>query len=447
MRTGAWIYVVAALFLSSSVSVLAVAPKVVETVPRDGDRSVDPNLREMRFVFDQDMSRGGYSICGGGPNFPKTVGTPRWVDSRTLVVRVRLVPDHDYQLSVNCPSYKNCRSVHGDPAVPYPLRFRTCGSKGALQAGPLTEADNVEAVEELRRAIDERYSYRDLRRLDWDELFTRYEPKMMAAQSAGAFAEAAAQLLAHVQDMHIWLEVNGRTVHPFKRNIERNYNLSVLEKAVPRFRKRSATVYAGMFNDGIGYVLISTWGRDQAKALEQAYVVLRAFSRFPGLIVDVRPNGGGAEPLAQEFAGCFIDKPVLYAKHVYRSAEAPGGFDTPHERVLQPNKARPQYRGKVAVLMGQANMSSCEAFLLMMKQVPRCKLIGARSYGSSGNPKPTDLGNGVTALLPSWKALTPEGTCFEGKGIVPDIAVKATQTQLQSHDPVIEAALKWLRSP
>jgi hypothetical protein len=44
------------------------------------------------------------------------------------------------------------------------------------------------------------------------------------------------------------------------------------------------------------------------------------------------------------------------------------------------------------------------AICLMTKQVPGCKLVGGKSYGSSGNPKPTDLGNEVTVFLPSWKA-------------------------------------------
>ena len=92
-------------------------------------------------------------------------------------------------------------------------------------------------------------------------------------------------------------------------------------------------------------------------------------------------------------------------------------------------------------------MSSCEAFLLMMKQVPGCKLVGERSYGSSGNPKPTDLGNGVTVFLSSWKAMRPDGTCFERKGIAPDFPVETTGTELLSRDPVLETALKLLRRP
>ena len=82
-----------------------------------------------------------------------------------------------------------------------------------------------------------------------------------------------------------------------------------------------------------------------------------------------------------------------------------------------------------------------------MKQVPDCKLVGETSYGSSGNPKPADLGNGVTVWLPSWKALRPDGTCFEGDGITPDIYVEMIQTELNSRDIVLETALKSFRFP
>jgi len=149
--------------------------------------------------------------------------------------------------------------------------------------------------------------------------------------------------------------------------------------------------------------------------------------------------------LAQQVAGCFVDKPYVYAKHVYRDVDAKGGFGQVNERVLEPNKYRPRYRGKIVDLMGPVNMSSCEAFLLMMKQVPGRVLMGEKSYGSSGNPKGHDLGNGVTVFVPSWKALRPDGSCFEGEGIEPDIEVKVTEVQLQSSDPVLEAAIKLVR--
>lgn len=434
-----------ALLALPVVAVLAVPPQVIETVPASGDRNVDPKVAEMRFVFDQDMSTRGYSICGGGANFPKVVGRPRWADRRTLVARVTLVPGHEYRLSVNCAGAKNCRSSRGEPAVPYPVTFRTAGGEPPAPSPRRTPQENAQAIRSLRTAIDERYSYRDLRGLDWDELFAGHRGAMQQATTSAEFAQAAAELLAHARDMHIWLDAGGRRVHPFKREVAPNYNRQVLEQVVPGFRQRSAAVYTGQFDDGIGYILIDSWSRDHAEALEQAYVAVWEFSGVPGLIVDVRPNGGGAEPLAQGFAGCFVDGPVTYAKHVYRSEEEASGFTRPQERVLEPNKRRPMYRGKVVVLMGPANMSSCEAFLLMMKQVPDCTLLGGTSYGSSGNPKPTDLGHGVTVFLPSWKALRPDGTCFEGQGIAPDIPITTTIRELESTDPVLQAGLTLLR--
>jgi carboxyl-terminal processing protease len=95
--------------------------------------------------------------------------------------------------------------------------------------------------------------------------------------------------------------------------------------------------------------------------------------------------------------------------------------------------------------MGPVNMSSCESFLLMMKQVPGCKLIGATSYGSSGNPQGYGLPNGVVVYLPSWKDMMPDGAMFEGQGLAPDEAVRAETKDFEERDPVLEAALQLLR--
>jgi len=308
-------------------------------------------------------------------------------------------------------------------------------------------SDDTDAISKLRRAIDDKYSYRDLRSIDWGKLFDRYSPFMERAKTPRGFAEIAARMLVNARDMHLWVKIDGQTVGGFKRNIVRNYSTDILRRIVPGWRQRSKRVSTGRFNDGIGYIMINSWSVDKPETLEAAFDALRDFSDCQGLIIDVRPNSGGGEGLARQFAGCFVDKSVVYAKHVYRTANSPGGWGEIRERILEPNKSRPGYRGRIAVLMGRANMSSCEAFLLMMKQVPNCKLVGDRSYGSSGNPKPVALGNGVTIWLPSWKALRPDGSCFEGKGIQPDILVRATEKQLVRSDPVLETALRLLGRP
>jgi hypothetical protein len=50
---------------AASTAAFAAPPRVIEAVPDNGDRDVDPSLKEIRVTFDQDMSRSGHSICGG----------------------------------------------------------------------------------------------------------------------------------------------------------------------------------------------------------------------------------------------------------------------------------------------------------------------------------------------------------------------------------------------
>ncbi len=438
------LWIILALSAVCASTAVAGPPKVIRAVPDNGQIDVDPNLREIRVTFDQDMSRGGFSWVGGGPSYPKTRGKPRWVNPRTCVLPVTLEPNHNYWLSINNNKFKKFRSRRGVSAKPYPISFTTgVGTSGG--AKKLSGEDKRQAMNELQRALKERYSYYDRLGLDWPGLFQKYGPEMAGAKSPASFGKVAAKLLAHAKDMHIWLKVGGQRIGTFRRSIARNYNMDTLARMIPHWRKASSCVYHGQYEDGIGYIMITSWSdRD---ALEAAFEVLDDFLDVKGLIIDVRPNAGGSETLAQHFAGCFVEKPVLYAKHVYRSTDYPGGFDKPHKRVLQRKKGRPRYRGKVVVLMGPANMSSCEAFLLMMKQVPGCKLIGERSFGSSGNPKAVDLGNGVRVFLPSWKAMRADGSVFEGKGISPDILAKTTEEELTIRDRVLEAGLSFLRKP
>ena len=80
----------------------------------------------------------------------------------------------------------------------------------------------------------------------------------------------------------------------------------------------------------------------------------------------------------------------------------------------------------------------------MMRHGAGTKLIGAQTYGSSGNPKPHDLGNGVTVLLPSWQDLDADGKLLEGVGVKPDVVVEYSPSGDKA-DAVIEAGRKALK--
>ena len=422
------------------------APRVVATEPRNGDQDVSLDLKEVVVTFDQDMNSSGFSFVGGGPAFPKASGKPAWKTARQCVLPVQLEPGRAYTIGINSATHAGFRSNKGASAAPAVLSFKTRGTGGEPGA-PMVSADKqAEAVRQLRQAIEKRYSYRDVHTVDWSAAWKEFEPRLLAAKSAREFAIVAGDMLAATRDIHIWLMEGGEIVPAFRRSVVPNANIQLLPKLVAGWSQKHAMIASGKAAPQIGYMAIHSWEQKHApQLLDAAFASLAELGNLPALVVDVRFNAGGDETLAREFAGCFIRERVLYASHVVLDASSPSGFSAPMERWLAPSANRPRYEGRVAVLMGPSNMSSAESFLQMMKRVPNCKLIGARSYGASGNPKPTELANGVTVFLPSWKAMLADGSALESVGIAPDIDVPARSEEFSKSDPVLEKAIEWLQ--
>jgi RNA polymerase sigma-70 factor (ECF subfamily) len=286
----------------------AAPPRVVKASPDNGATGVDPATSEVRVVFDQPMNTGGFSFVGGGETYPKTRGKPAWVDDRTCVLPVALEPEHEYWLSINSDRFTNFRSAGGEPAVPYPIAFKTGPAKpGASppppEVGParpaaapsrLTPELNRAAIAQLKRAIDLDYSYRDLRGVNWDRLLAQSAPALERPRTPAEFAEAAGKVLAEAKDIHIWLQAGGNTYPSFRRQVTPNCNAAALARLVPGWTVHNEVVSSGRFPDGIRYLLIAGWPADKAKDLEAAYDVIRSADPAKGLVIDVRPNSGGS---------------------------------------------------------------------------------------------------------------------------------------------------------
>ncbi len=431
------------LLLLTTATVAADVPKVVKLVPRNGATKVDPATTELRIKFNMDMDQSGHSLCGGGETFPTLVGRPEWIDPRTMVIKVKLQPGRDYELSINCPAAQNFRSVNGDPVKPTPWSFSTAGVR--TLSVPEQEALNEESLRQLMLVLRKHYSYYKLRKIDWDALEAKHRRRIVAAEDTREWVAAAARMLAPAKDLHLWFKHRERTVPTYKRPVEPNFDLAGVKKVLPRLRQRNACVHTATTDDRLGYVLIGTLSADRRKELGEVPGFLREMKDCRGLIIDLRVNGGGDETLAWPIAAWFVQGDAIYSKNLIRDAKAPGGFSGPFDRVIRGNAAPDRYDGPVAVLIGPAVMSSAESFVLMLKQAEQAVLIGAPTRGSSGNPKPHELPNGVTVFVPSWQDMLPDGQVLEGRGVRPDMEVFAKPADFKDGDPVLERALAVLR--
>lgn len=428
------------LFASCVVIVAQDAPKIVSMTPANFAEVDAKTTTELVVVFDREMSKNGFSICGGGPKFPKVTKQPRWQGMKTLVVEVELVPNHDYEMSLNCPAAQNFRSKNGVVLEAVPWSFSTLPAK--LPNQKQQGRRNTAAFKILMKTLEERYSYYDLRVANWPALVKQHEAAVLSAKTDRGFAGAVANMLRPTEDLHLYLQLGDRTFATGSRAIDSLFRYQLLGKYA-MVKPVADNVVAGRTKDGIGYLLIATWAGVDTERIAGA---LTELADTKALVVDVRANAGGDELLAREVAQWFVDGTKVYAKHRVRTKAGEKGFGPVIKRTIKGNDASRSYDGPVALLTSRYVMSSNEAFVLMMKQGRDCVVVGQPTFGSSGNPQEFDLGNGVTIRVPCWQAMQPDETLFEGAGIQPDEFVPCLVDDLRTRDPILEKALALLRA-
>jgi hypothetical protein len=102
-------------------------PEIGKMEPANGSEKVDPKLAELRVTFNMPMG-GGFSWCGAGPNYPEIAEgqRPHWSEDRkTCILPVKLKPNWEYHLGINCPSANNFQSVDGVALEPVEYSFKT----------------------------------------------------------------------------------------------------------------------------------------------------------------------------------------------------------------------------------------------------------------------------------------------------------------------------------
>lgn len=420
-------------------SASAAPPRVVITSPDNGEVDVAADTSEIRIQFDQAMDPRGRSIVGGGDSFPEISGKPQWVDEQTMVIPVKLKADHQYQLNLNSDTFKGFCSRSGEPAEWYPVSFSTRAQGAEPVKADVTPQQNKFALAALRQAIDQDYSYRDLKKIDWPARIKAHQTDFENARSANEFARLTARLLREADDGHISVQAGDIHIGTHANSVPPNVNFRILQQVVGDWTEDASGLVYGRI-DGIGYIAISACTREQANAFDTALDKLKDST---ALIIDARFNGGGDEGAAQRVAGRFAAKPAVYSRDRIREA---GVWKGPFDRVLKPRDDAARYSGPVAVLIGPKTVSSAESFVLMMKHGGNAKLFGSATGGSSGRPIAHELGNGVTVYLPSWEDQAPDGTPLQNHGIDPDVAVRTTMRDLRQSDAVLEAAVKHLQN-
>lgn len=193
------------------------------------------------------------------------------------------------------------------------------------------------------------------------------------------------------------------------------------------------------------------------------------------LIIDLRNNGGGSTNIGRDILQYLTNDTLLYGSRNFsrlhipsfkawgKWTEAKDTIGNPwarqeflsfrdvffHEFPYEPDTVRLNAKRLVvptAILIGHQTASAAEDFLIYTDKQKHMVKIGTPSFGSTGQPMFFDLPGGGSARICTKKDTYPDGKLFVGVGVQPDIWVEKTlEDHLQGNDPVLEAAVEYLK--
>ena len=333
--------------------------------------------------------------------------------------------------------------------------------------------------EVLWHTFAQHYAFFSKRNVDWNGVYAAFRPRVDKETTARELGKVFKEMLDRLGDAHVSLNIDGENVVSvefrlskrlraecrerqgadcdFNDYVDEGYRSfeRILRNTYVKTRFRTAlkkSVIWGQINETTGYLRVDSMaglvrGRDSAKADLAALKpvlddIVEDLGHLPGIIVDVRLNGGGADTVALAIAGRFTDTRRVFGSK--RTLEG-GQWKTRQDLVLKPADG-PRYHGHVAVLISSETASAAEVFTLAMRSLPRVTLVGQATMGIFSDELYRRLPNGWRFSLSNEAYLTPDGTSFEATGIQPDVfsPVLSQEDSQNGVDSVIEAAIAAL---
>jgi hypothetical protein len=306
----------------------------------------------------------------------------------------------------------------------------------------LTPEMALEVFDQIWGAFDQKYAMFGIRpEVDWAMLREQYRPKALACRSPVELARVCADMLKHLRDLQVWVTVAKASVPVFDRPQPSNANPNACQAILGGFKEQGRVAWAVTTNR-IGFLAIRHW--DDARIPMQCDEALEQMRATRGLIVDVRLNPGGDEPLAQRVAARFVEREFVYGYDQFRNGPNHADLTQKLERSIAP-RGPWRYNRPVILLIGQKCAGSAESFIGMMTGDPQVTTMGDHSCGLSGYPETIHLPFDMTVSVPKWIDYLPDGTLLEDRGFQPQVPFKPGPGAFQGdRDDLLAAALARL---
>jgi len=199
---------------------------------------------------------------------------------------------------------------------------------------------------------------------------------------------------------------------------------------------------------GYGYIKVSSFADNDVLSIQVWERAMRYFNEnnIPGVIIDMRNNGGGSGWLATQMAAYFFSQETVVGKTAYYD-NSTGEFyaDPGSDESMIPPPSGLQYKGRVVVMVGPSCASACEFFSYAMTINNRADIVGEYpSEGAGGSVEIFLMPENIYAQMTIGRAMDANGNIhIEGKGVVPNLKVPVTLDTLLQESKGVDVVLQF----
>ena len=302
--------------------------------------------------------------------------------------------------------------------------------------------DPIENFESMWHTLDEKYSYFELKNIDWDSVYREYRPQVRPDMNEVELFDLLAEMLFILRDGH----VNLVTPFDLSRNWQwylqspENFDYALLERNYLKEDYRITGPFRHRLIDSMGYIYYGSFSSNFSSA--QLDLLMETYEDARGLIIDIRNNGGGKLSNAHDLDARFLEKERTVYCEAYKDGPGHEDFTACIPQLLSPPQQY-TYDKKVVLLTNRSSYSAANTFTVIMSQLDLVHHMGDTTGGGGGLPVDYELPNGWRYRFSATRTRLPNGMPTE-LGIPPDTVVYLkAEDEIEGEDTMLEAALDF----